>query len=326
MKGSVGTKTQHGVILPGAAKASKIYSPSKEARQRLRWIDHYKKTRNVVLTCRHFAIQRSLYYKWHNRYQRLGVKGLESQPKKPKNFRQSKIPLEHIDLVRKLRKQYPYFSKYKLAVILSRDFDIELSNSTVGRIIKKYNLFFRSPYKSKSRRMKHSRTRLPKDFKAILPGDLVQSDTKHVLFFGQRRYFYVIKDCLTKMASIHVSTNISSKQSKIAFQNIKRHIPYEIKNSQNDNGSENLKELIAHLADKGIKQYFIRPRTPKDDAFVENMIGTIEREFIQQGKLTFNIKEQQRLVDEWLEEYHTFRPHQALGYLTPYEYYEKIKK
>jgi transposase InsO family protein len=24
--------------------------------------------------------------------------------------------------------------------------------------------------------------------------------------------------------------------------------------------------------------------------------------------------------------YHTYRPHQALNYLTPYEYYEKIKK
>jgi putative transposase len=167
---------------------------------------------------------------------------------------------------------------------------------------------------------------LPKDFEATMPGDLVQSDTKHVPFFGQRRYFYVIKDCLTKMTSIHVSTNISSKQSRIAFQNIKRHIPYEIKNSQNDNGSENLKELVTYLADKGINQYFIRPRTPKDDAFVENMIGTIEKEFIQQGKLAFNIEEQQRLIDEWLIEYHTFRPHQALGYLTPHEYYEKIKK
>lgn len=325
MKGIVGTKTKYGAVLPGAVRISKVYSPSKEARQRLRWIDHHKKTKNVALTCRHFDIQRSLFYKWKNRYDRLGIKGLEDQSKKPKTFRESRIPLEQIDLIKKLRKQYPYFSKYKLAVILKRDFDIKLSDSTVGRIIKEYNLFFRSPYKSKKDRNKQARTRLPKDFKVTMPGDLVQSDTKHVPFFGQRRYFYVIKDCLTKMTSIHVSTNISSKQSAIAFQNTKKHIPYEIRNSQNDNGSENLKELSTYLANKGINQYFIRPRTPKDDAFVENMIGTIEREFIQQGKLTFNIKEQQKLIDEWLVEYHTFRPHQALGYLTPCEYYEKIR-
>ena len=54
---------------------------------------------------------------------------------------------------------------------------------------------------------------------------------------------------------------------------------------------------------------------PKDNTFVERLIGTIEREFIQQGGLTDDIGEQQKAVDEWLHEYHNFRPHQALGYL-----------
>jgi transposase InsO family protein len=325
MKGIVGTKTKIGSVLPGAVKISKIYSPSKEAKGRLRWIDYQKKTNNVALICRHFDIQRSLFYKWHNRYQRLGIKGLESQPKKPKRFRQSNIPLEYIDLVRKLRKQYPYFSKYKLAVILKRDFDINLSDSTVGRIIKKHNLFFRSPYRSKKDRMKYNRPRLPKDFKALSPGDLVQADTKHIPFFGPKMYFYVIKDCLTKMVSIKVSYSISSKQSMLAFKEASRHIPYEIKNVNTDNGPENLKYLRQYCGESNINHYYSRPRQPKDNTFVENMIGTIEREFIQQGKLAFDVKEQQRLIDEWLDEYHTFRPHQALGYLTPHEYYERIK-
>lgn len=326
MKGSVGTKTKYGYVLPGAIRASRIYSPSKEAKARLRWIDYHKKTDNVTLTCRHFDIQRSLFYKWYGRYQRLGIKGLENQSRKPNQYRQSKIPLEYIGAVRKLRKQYPYFSKYKLAVILKRDFDIDLSDSTIGRIIKKYNLFFRTPYRSKKNRMKYSRPRLPKDFKILSPGDLIQADTKHIPFFGPKMYFYVIKDCLTKMVSIKVSYSISSKQSMIAFKEANRHIPYDIKNVNTDNGSENLKYLRQYCLDSNINHYYSRPRQPKDNAFVENMIGTIEREFIQQGKLAFDIKEQQRLIDEWLDEYHKFRPHQALGYLTPYEYYERLKK
>lgn len=325
MNGKVGTATKYGTVLPGAVRISKVYSPSKEAKQRLKWMDYHRKVKNIALVCRHFGIQRSLFYKWHNRYEKLGIKGLESRPRKPKTFRQSKMPLEYIDLVRKLRKQYPYFSKYKLAVILKRDFDIKLSSSTVGRIIKKYDLFFRSPYRSKKERLKYNRTRLPKGFEATSPGDLVQSDTKHISFFGPKRYFYVIKDCLTKMVSIKVSANISSRQSRLAFQNAGKHIPYTIKNCNTDNGSENLKELINYCQENNINHYFSRPRTPKDNTFVENMIGTIEREFIQQGKLTFDIKEQQELIDDWLEEYHNFRPHQALGYLTPNEYYEKIK-
>lgn len=325
MKGKVGTKTKLGYVLPGAIRISRIYAPSKEAKQRLRWIDYHKRVKNIALVCRHFDIQRSLFYKWKNRYDRLGVKGLEDQSKKPKSFRQSKIPLEQIDLIRKLRKRYPYYSKYKLSVILKRDFNIELSDSSVGRIITKYNLFFRSPYRSKKDRMKYKRTRLPKEFRIAKPGDLIQSDTKHIPFFGPKRYFYVVKDCLTKMVSVRVSSSISSKQSMLAFKEAAKHIPYPIKNVNTDNGSENLKYLEEYCLENNINHYFSRPRTPKDNTFVENMIGTIEREFIQQGKLTFDIKEQQELIDEYLEEYHNFRPHQALGYLTPHEYYEKIK-
>ncbi len=325
MKGYVGSSTRINVKLLGAARVSKIYSPSREAKQRLRWIDYHQRVKNVSLVCRHFGIQRSLFYKWYHRYRQLGLRGLEDRSRKPLTFRQSQIPLGYIDQVKKLRKQYPYYSKYKLAVILKRDFSVELSESSVGRIIKKYDLFFRSPYKSKKERAKYRRERLPKEFKLAKPGDLIQADTKHIPFFGSKMYFYVIKDCLTKMVSIKASYSISSKQSMLAFRESRRHIPYPIINIHTDNGSENLKYLEQYCKDEQIKHYFSRPKTPKDDAFVENMIGTLEREFIQQGKLAFGIKEQQELIDQYLDEYHRFRPHQALGYLTPYEYYEKIK-
>lgn len=326
MKGFVGVPTRIGTVLPGARRISKIQSQSREAILRLKWIDCYKKEKNARATCRHFGISPSLFYKWHNRFCQLGLRGLEDRSRRPQKLRQSNIPLEYIDLVRALRKRYPYFSKYKLEVILLREYNIKLSASTIGRIISKYKLFFAMPYPAKKQRVKQARTRLPKGFKVAKPGDLVQSDTKHIPFFGSKRYFYVITDCLTKMASIHVSTSISSKQSRVAFEEVGKHIPYQISNSQNDNGSENLLELSKYLEKNNIKQYFIRPRTPKDNSFVERMIGTIEREFIQQGKLTFNVKEQQELIDEWLDEYHNFRPHQSLGYLTPAQYYAKIKQ
>jgi len=327
MKGSVGAQTRIGTILPGAAKIVKIRTPaSKQAALRLKWINFYRQKKNARATCRHFGISPSLFYKWLNRYERFDLKGLEELSRRPQKVRRSNIPLGQIDLVRSLRKRYPYFSKYKLKVILSRDYQITLSASTIGRIIKKYDLFFASPYPSKKQRYRYRRNRIGKDFRIAKPGDLVQSDTKHIPFFGPKRYFYVITDCLTKMTSIHVSSGISSKQSAIAFQKAQKFIPYKIKNSQNDNGSENLLELSRYLKEQNINQYFSRSRTPKDNSFVERMIGTIEREFIQQGKLTFDLAEQQKLINEWLDEYHNFRPHQALGYLTPNEFYAKLKQ
>jgi len=326
MKGIVGTSMGlYGSILPGAIRLAKIQSISKSAKQRLKWIDYYLKNKNGRLVCRHFGIAPSLFYKWFKRFKLLGAKGLEEHSKRPKRFRQSNIPLEYIDLVCALRKKNPEFSKYKLKVILKRDYSVELSSSTIGRIITKHQLFFKSKIKSKKERYKIARNKLPKDFKIASPGDLVQADTKHVSFFGVKKYFFVITDCLTKISSIRVSTNISSKQGKLAFEQAQKNFPYEIKNSQNDNGSEHLKELRNYLEEEKVNQYFTRPRTPKDNSFVERMIGTIEREFIQQGKLAQDVKHQQKLIDEWLAKYHTYRPHQSLDYLTPYEYYEKIK-
>lgn len=328
MKGSIGTNMGvYGSILPGAIRLARVQSlsKSKEARNRLKWIDYYLKIKNARLVCRHFGICPSLFYKWLKRFKRLGIKGLEDYSKRPKKLRKSKVPMEHIRIVKRLRTDNPCFSKYKLRFILLRDYGIDLSYSTIGRVIKNYNLFFKHKYKSKKERYKYVRNKLPKDFKVSNPGDLVQSDTKHISFFGPKRYFYVITDCMTKITSIRVSSSISSRQSQLAFEYSKKHFPYKIKNSQNDNGSENLRELRSYLKDNEINQYFTRPRTPKDNSFVERMIGTIEREFIQQGNLTFDIEDQQRLIDRWLNKYHTYRPHQSLNYLTPYEYYEKIK-
>jgi transposase InsO family protein len=238
--------------------------------------------------------------------------------------RQSKIPLDQIGEIKRLRKEYPYYSKYKLAAILERDYEIRLSASTVGRVIKKYNMCYASPYPKKKNRYKYKRERLPKGFKASKPGDLVQSDTKHISFFGPKRYWYVIIDSVSKMVSIHVSSSPTSRQARIAVEKAREEFPFPIRHWQNDNGSENLKEVFQYLKEEDIPQYFTRPRTPKDDAFVERMIGTIERECIEQGKLAFDIEDQQRIVDEWLLEYHSFRPHQSLGYLTPLQFYEKL--
>ncbi|HEY1645225.1 MAG TPA: integrase core domain-containing protein [Candidatus Saccharimonadales bacterium] len=36
-------------------------------------------------------------------------------------------------------------------------------------------------------------------------------------------------------------------------------------------------------------------------------------------------QDQQLVIDEWLKKYHSYRPHQALGYLTPDAYKAKLE-
>lgn len=315
----------HGAILPGAVSLARIPAGlSKQARQRVKWFDYYRRCGNVTRTCRYYGISRKTFYKWKKRYLKYCLSSLENNSTRPRHVRQPKTPWEHVLVVRKLRTQYPYYSKYKLSVILERDYGITISASTVGRIIKKYNLFFKSAYRNKKERYASvKRRKLSKDYAIKSPGDLIESDLKHIPFLGQKRYCFVAIDCVGKAISVKISSTSTSMQNSVLIKQVKETFPFEIKSWRNDNGSENLKDFHKALEKAEITQYFTHPNSPKDKPFVERVIGTIEREFIQQGKLACDVETQQKLIDEWLDEYHNFRPHQALGYLTPNEYYKK---
>lgn len=321
MKGHIGAPCGvYGYILPGVTSINKIYKLSNEAKARVAWIDFYLKHKNARLTCRRYGLNPKLFYKWKNRFDRIGIKGLENLSRRPHRFRQSKIPIEWISTAILLRKRYPYYSKFKLSVMLERDYNIKLSPSSIGRIIKRHNLFPQPVYASK--KVRYRRARLPKEFTIAEPGDLVQRDTKHIPFLGKRRYCFVAIDCKGKGIAVKVSSTISSHANREFSNLINKTFPFAVKNQQNDNGSENLGYTYQHLKDNNIPQYFSHPSCPKENSFVERVIGTIEREFVQQGKLAASVEEQQKLIDQWLNEYHNIRPHQSLHYQTPNEYYK----
>jgi hypothetical protein len=303
---------------------------SKIAKQRLTWIDYYySHNNNAALACRHFGIARSCFFKWKKRCDLLGLKGLEDKSKRPDNVRQSLIPIDVLNTVKILRKNNPELSKYKLAVILKRDYGFNLSASTVGRIITKYNLFFKPPIKQKGhagRRSSIIRTRKPKGYIPLQPGELVEFDVKHLPSVGTKRYGFVTIDVITKQASVYVSSTITSKQGTIAWKRAKHELG--LTNSVQvitDNGSENLGAFADLLESQNVRHYFARPHTPKDKPHVERFIGSLERECLQWGGVAIDKTDQQTIIDEWLKKYHNYRPHQALNYLTPNEFKAKLK-
>lgn len=319
-----------GALMPGAVGLARIQTGlSREAKQRVAWFDYYRTHgEGAALTCRHFGISRNTFHKWKRRYNPRFLSSLEDHSRRPGTVRQSKVPQEHVFLVKRLRRQYPYYSKYKLAVIVKRDHEVILSASTVGRIIKKHNLFFKPKYPAKKRRYAAKqaieRQHLPRDYGITKPGDLVESDTKHLPFLGKKRYAFVAVDCVGKGVTITLSRTPSSVQNAALIKKTKDAFPFSIKAWENDHGPENLKDFHATLATEEIPHYFAYPYCPNDKPYVERVIGTLEREFIQRGNLVSDIVEQQKRIDVWLDEYHNFRPHQSLGYLTPNEYYLKV--
>lgn len=328
MARKTGSQTRTGTVVPGLSSVRTTVTLNKDAKLRLAWIDYYHThSNNAVLTCRHFGIARSCFHKWLKRFNTRGIAGLETVSTRPKHVRQSLVPREVVNTVRALRKANPEYSKYKLSVILKRDYSYQLSPSTIGRVITRYNLFFTPPIRPKNhpaRRKQIARIRKPKDFRAIQPGQLVEFDVKHLPSVGTKRYGFVAIDVVSKRASVHVAQTISSHQATVAWKKAVHllGLPDAV---LTDNGSENMGAFAALLQSQTTNHYWARPRTPKDKPHVERFIGTIERECIQRGGVAIDLADQQQLISQWLHKYHSYRPHQALGYLTPDEYQAKLE-
>ena len=157
------------------------------ARVRLTWMDYYRTTENVALTCRHFGISRQTFYRWQRRYDALDLTTLEDHSHRPRRIRQPtwSFPLE--EKVLTLRLQFPRWGKDKLAVLLRRQ-QIAISTSMLGRILLHLQRQGRLvepprtgvPGSRRALRPRPYAVRKPKQYAVSQPGDLVQVDTLDV--------------------------------------------------------------------------------------------------------------------------------------------------
>lgn len=169
-----GSQTRIGTIVPKLSSLRATVPMTRDMKERLKWVDFYHAHgNNARLTCRHYGIHHRTFYRYYERFTREGVAGLASLSHRPKHVRTPTTPRPLIALVSRLRRTNPEYSKYKVAVILKRDYGYSVSASTIGRIITRHSLFFAPPVKPKKhpgRRKSIVRLRKPKDFTPRRPG------------------------------------------------------------------------------------------------------------------------------------------------------------
>lgn len=325
MSHHVGSSTTYRTILPNSQALGRIRNVklSRAAKLRLQIIEYYLRTNQVALTCRHYGIGRSYFYKWFSRYDPRRLSSLESKSRKPIHVRQSTYDYDLVRTVRKLRQDYPRYSAKKLAVILVRDFDLSYSAATIGRIIQKFKLYFSKLVQVAQMRrggVKAGVSRKPYGLKASKARQVVEFDMKHIYIQGRKYYAFVAVDIFSKEALVRIASTCTSLQAKLTLEQVLSRFGQSIC-VVNDNGSENFKHAYEYLKDQSVTQYFARPRTPKDKPHVENLIGKLQQECLDEDRSAkANVAELQDQVNRWVNDYHFFRPHQALGYLTPQEF------
>ena len=320
--------TTYGHILPGAVRlaswAARTNNLSIKAKQRLKIIDWLKAHNdNISLAARHFGLNRETVRIWRQRFQQQGLLGLNDRSHRPKHLRKPTTPWNIVNEAVKLRKQYPVWSKYKLQVLLTGK-GINISASTIGRILKRQGLINEKVSRRRSRAVLHPKARFPRGLKISNPGDFIQMDTKHIMLVGGKKlYQFTAIDVLSKRKIMKIYSSESSINGRDFLIHCLNTLPFSVKAVQTDNGSPFLKEFDKFCQERSLPHYFIYPRTPKQNSYVEISIGADKREFYQQGNVSSNLLRMQKKIEEWQRVWNEVRPHQSLNYLTPNDYLKK---
>ncbi|MBU0618664.1 integrase core domain-containing protein, partial [Patescibacteria group bacterium] len=91
-------------------------------------------------------------------------------------------------------------------------------------------------------------------------------------------------------------------------------------------GSEFKKYFEQECKKRDIPLFVLPPRSPKLNGCVERANRTHREEFYEVNEVELSLIEHNKQLEEWQYIYNHIRPHQALDYLTPHEYYQKWKQ
>ena len=305
---------------------------SRAAQVRLGWMDFYRKTGNVALTCRHFGISRQTFYRWLKRYEPLDLISLEERSHCPHRRRQ---PTWSFLLARKvlaLRLRFPRWGKDKLAVLLRQQGE-RVSTSMVGRILhqlKRSGQLVEPPRHvvAGSRRPLRPRpyaVRKPRQYAVSRPGDMVQVDTLDVrpvpgVVFKQ----FTARDVVSRWDVIQAHGRATAYAATQFLDTLLHRMPFPIRALQVDGGSEFAAEFEQACQQRGLHLFVLPPRSPKLNGAVERANRTHTEEFYQVTACSLEMKKLNRELRQWEKIYNTVRPHQSLGYLTPHQFLSQL--
>lgn len=305
---------------------------SREARTRLAWMDFYRETKSVALCCRRFGISRQTFYRWHRRYDPMDLTSLEARSHRPRRCRRPtwSFPLE--EKVLTLRLQFPRWGKDKLVVLLRRE-KVSVSTSMVGRILqhlKRCGRLAEAPRSRVpgSRRALRSRpyaVRKPKQYAVSQPGDLVEVDTMDVRPVPGRVFKqFTARDVVSRWDVVQAHGRATAASATDFLVTLAHRMPFPIRALQVDGGSEFAAEFEQACQQRGLHLFVLPPRSPKLNGAVERANRTHTEEFYQVTPYSLELRRLNRELRQWERVYNTVRPHQALGYMTPYQFLQHL--
>lgn len=332
------------------------YHLSEVARKRLRWMYllYFECTGNVTRAARRIGISREWLSKLKSAFERHGrdPRSLEPQSRAPhRTERRNRIPQATEEKILTIRDAYGW-GKTDIAVVLRRDHHLIASPSTVNRYLHKHQridpkISARNQKAWAEKKLRESgsvpltiKYRPPRQLKDYVPGALMEKDMKFAPTTAKLprtvdakyhlrddfNYQHSLLDSFTRIKCMELVTAPDSHQAAAAYGRMQQRLPFAVGAVNTDSGGENGKDFKAQLAHDSVVHFFSRTATPTDNPRVERSHLTDEKEFYSRGNSYRPYAEQKAALQRWEQVYNFVRPHQALGYLTPMEFYQLWKE
>jgi transposase InsO family protein len=272
--------------------------------------------------CREYGISRKTGSKYKKRHEKLGLQGLADQSRAPKVI-PHKTPPEVEEVILAERMQHPTWGPRKLKETLERRLQRPFpSAAAIGGVLARNGLVQR-----RKRRQRHQL--LPTTLRqATLPNDVWCIDYKGQFRLGDATYCYPLT--VTDQFSRYIlgcegMAAISDEEARDVCEEIFTcHGLPAVMRSDNgvpfsSTGLGGLTKLSAFWLRLGITLERIRPAHPEENGRHERMHRTLKFETARPARR--NLLQQQERFDEFVDEFNSVRPHEALGMKRPADVY-----
>lgn len=291
--------------------------------ERLKFVGRLLEGEKMTELCREFGISRKTGYKIFERYENTGLLGLTDRERRPRRYAHQ-LPQQVEQFILGIKKEFPSWGAPKIREKLKRKYpSIPLpAKSTIHCVLDRHGFVKRH----KKRRYKAEGTEL---HHATLPNDLWCADYKGEFMLQNQQYCYPLTITDYHSRFLLSVEGLESNRQDMAFSVFERTfqefgLPKAIRT---DNGTPfaagfslfGLTKLSVWWLRLVIELERIKPGHPEQNGRHERMHLTLKKETVTPA--AENFLQQQSRFDDFIEEFNTERPHQALQMKTPAEVY-----
>lgn len=278
---------------------------------------------NIAALCRGFNVSRKTAYKWLERYDEEGERGLSDQSRRPRRSPASTAPALEATLLA-LHAEHPYWGARKLLALLPQGL-ARPHHSTIDAVLRRHGrTILGAPIRQEPV--------APSRFEHAAPNLLWQMDFKgHFALTDQRagrcHPLTILDDhsrfnlCLAACGNERRLTVQGALQTTFERYGLPERITTDNGSPWGTSGREGLSELEVWLIRLGIRVSHSRPYHPQTQGKDERFHRTLKLELLARHGF-HSLAVCQLAFDQWRDRYNLLRPHEALGQQPPVSRYQ----